>query len=181
MSSQVSMLPIGGQRITGQEVRNQNGNLHKESIIKYLLFSYNDAMAIIRKAQSVEYNFQLVVTRVFDEGEDDILDHEEDSVFHGLRPWGSNYLSRFIDSVRVFLIGEELGFRVGFREDQTTLVWRDLAGHNDDTYEFVVTRANNLNAIELFTQCMYRSVYQRKYRWSSDDASSKDLQEFVAK
>lgn len=53
--------------------------------------SYNDAMATVRKAQSVEHNFQLVVTRVYEEGEEDILDDEEESAFHNLwRPGLSN-------------------------------------------------------------------------------------------
>lgn len=41
--------------------------------------SYNDAMATVRKAPSVEHNFQLVITRVFEEGEEDILEEEDES------------------------------------------------------------------------------------------------------
>lgn len=41
--------------------------------------SYNDAMATVRRAPSVEYNYQLVITRVFEDGEEDILDEEEES------------------------------------------------------------------------------------------------------
>ncbi len=86
----------------------------------------------------------------------------------------------FADSERVFLVGEELEFRVGFQEDQPTLVWRDLAGGIDETYEFVATGANDAT-IELFAQCMYRAMYERKHRRSSDAASPNDLQEFVVK
>jgi len=53
---------------------------------------YNDAMATVRKAQSVEHNFQLVVTRVFEEGEEDILDDEEESTFQNLWRLGSKHL-----------------------------------------------------------------------------------------
>lgn len=36
-------------------------------------------MATVRKAPSVEHNFQLVITRVFEEGEEDILEEEDES------------------------------------------------------------------------------------------------------
>lgn len=39
-------------------------------------------MATVRKAQSVEHNFQLVITRVFEEGEEDILGEEDDSAYY---------------------------------------------------------------------------------------------------
>ncbi|KLO08280.1 VID27-domain-containing protein [Schizopora paradoxa] len=123
---------------------------------------YNDAMATVRKAQSVEHNFQLVVTRVYEEGEEDILDDEEEN------------------SERVFLIGEELEFRVSVSEGLPSLVWRDLAGGDGELYEFVATNTNDAT-IELFAQCMYRAMFERKYRRSSDEASPKDLQEFVVK
>ena len=37
-------------------------------------------MATVRKAPSVEHNFQLVITRVFEEGEEDILEEEDESM-----------------------------------------------------------------------------------------------------
>ena len=43
--------------------------------------SYNDAMATVRKASSVDHNFQLVITRVFEEGEEDILEEEDESTY----------------------------------------------------------------------------------------------------
>jgi hypothetical protein len=45
----------------------------------FTVYSYNDAMATVRKAPSVEYNYQLVITRVFEEGEEDILEEEDES------------------------------------------------------------------------------------------------------
>ncbi len=52
-------------------------------------------MATIRKAQSVGHNFELVVTSVFDleEGEDDILEDDEESTFRGLLHCGSTQLT----------------------------------------------------------------------------------------
>ncbi|EJD00993.1 VID27-domain-containing protein [Fomitiporia mediterranea MF3/22] len=123
---------------------------------------YNDAMATVRKAPSVEHNFQLVITRVFEEGEEDILEEEDEN-----------------DDL-VFLISTELEFRTGEVDEEPTLIWRDLDGDVDETYEFVATGAN-VATVELFVQCVYRAMYERKYKTSSDKASPADLQEFIWK
>ena len=41
--------------------------------------SDNDAMATIRRVPAVEHNFQLVVTRVYEDGDQELLDDEEES------------------------------------------------------------------------------------------------------
>ena len=41
--------------------------------------SYNDAMATIRRVPSMDHNFQLVVTRVYEEGNQELLEDEEES------------------------------------------------------------------------------------------------------
>lgn len=50
----------------------------------------------------------------------------------------------------------------------------------DETYEFVATSAN-VPTVDLFVQCMYRAMYERKHKESSSKASDDDLQEFVWK
>ena len=142
-------------------------------------------MATVRKAPSVEHNFQLVITRVFEEGEEDILEEEDESTYSR---WPSTTCSRVgarntnkgLDDDKVFLIGTELEFRTGEVEGEPTLIWRDLDGDVDETYEFVASEAN-AHTVELFCQCMYRAMYERKYKTSSDNASNVDLQEFVWK
>ena len=84
------------------------------------------------------------------------------------------------DDDLAFLISTELEFRTGEVEGEPTLIWRDLDGDVDETYEFVATGAN-LATVELFVQWVYRAMYERKYRMSSDKASPADLQEFVWK
>ncbi|TDL29588.1 VID27-domain-containing protein [Rickenella mellea] len=121
---------------------------------------YNEAMATVRRAPSVEHNFQLVITRVFEEGEEDILEEEDEN------------------EDKVFLVGEELEFRTGILDGEPTLVWRDLDGDVDETYEFVATGTNKAT-VDFFVQCMYKAMYERKYRVSSDRASDRDLLEFV--
>ena len=41
--------------------------------------SYNDAMATIRRVPSMDHNFQLVITRVFEEGDQELLEDEDES------------------------------------------------------------------------------------------------------
>ena len=41
--------------------------------------SYNDAMATIRRVPSIEHHFQLVITRVYEEGDEELFEGEEES------------------------------------------------------------------------------------------------------
>ena len=79
----------------------------------------------------------------------------------------------------MFLVGEELEFRTGETDGEPTLIWRDLDGDVDETYEFIVGEGVNIHTVELFAQCMYRAMYERKYKSNSDKASTLDLQEFI--
>ena len=44
-----------------------------------LSLSYNDCMATIRRLPSVEHNFQLVITKVYEDGDQDLLQDEDES------------------------------------------------------------------------------------------------------
>ncbi|CAL1700728.1 unnamed protein product [Somion occarium] len=121
---------------------------------------YNDAMLTIRRS-SVEHNFQLVVTRVFEDGDQELLEDEDET-----------------DDERVFLIGEELQFRTGETEGEPTFIWRDLEGDVDEFYEFIAD-GTNAPTRAFFETCMYRAMYERKYRKSADNTSDTDLQEFI--
>ncbi|EMD40749.1 hypothetical protein CERSUDRAFT_111329 [Gelatoporia subvermispora B] len=125
---------------------------------------FNDAMATIRRVPAVEHNFQLVITRVFEDGDQELLEDEEET-----------------DEERVFLIGEELQFRSGTSpEGEPTFVWRDLEGDDDELYEFVAPGTNEPTRA-FFETCMYRAMYERKYKKSADDTTDTELQEFIYK
>ncbi|KAH9951604.1 VID27 cytoplasmic protein [Amylocystis lapponica] len=124
---------------------------------------YNDAMATIRRVPSVDHNFQLVITRVYEEGDQEILEDEEET-----------------DEERVFLISEELEFRPAVTEDGPTFMWRDLDGDVDEFYEFIAAGTNEPTRA-FFETCMYRAMYERKYRKGADDTQDSDLQEFIIK
>ena len=56
-----------------------------------LVYSYNDAMATIRRVPSLDHNFQLVVTRVYEEGNQELLEDEDESA-SSPRPYPSTPL-----------------------------------------------------------------------------------------
>ncbi|KAI9467015.1 VID27 cytoplasmic protein-domain-containing protein [Lactarius psammicola] len=122
---------------------------------------YNDAMATIRRVPSIEHNFQLVITRVYEEGDQELLEDEEET-----------------DEERVFLISEELEFHTSQTEGEPTLVWRDLQGGVDEFYEFVAS-GTNAPTKAFFETCMYRAMYERKYKRSADSVRDEDLAEFI--
>ncbi|KAI0774253.1 VID27 cytoplasmic protein [Fomes fomentarius] len=123
---------------------------------------YNDAMATIRRVPSVEHTFQLVITRVFEDGDQELLEDEEET-----------------DEERAFLVCEELEFRTGTSSDnEPTFVWRDLQGDEDELYEFVAAGTNEPTRA-FFETCMYRAMYERKYHKSADNTQDSDLQEFI--
>ncbi|KAI0284219.1 VID27 cytoplasmic protein [Russula aff. rugulosa BPL654] len=122
---------------------------------------YNDAMATIRRIPSVEHNFQLVITRVYEDGDQELLEDEEET-----------------DEERVFLISEELEFRTSQSDGEPTLLWRDLQGDVDEFYEFVAS-GTNAPTKAFFETCMYRAMYERKYKSSADNLLDEDLAEFM--
>ncbi|KAF4575034.1 hypothetical protein EYR36_006390 [Pleurotus pulmonarius] len=122
---------------------------------------FNDAMITIRRVPTVEHNFQLVVTRVYEEGDEDLLEDEDET-----------------DAERVCLISEELEFHSGVTDGEPTFIWRDLQGDVDELYEFVAI-GTNAPTRAFFEMCMYRAMFERKYRRAGDNAVDKELEEFI--
>ena len=70
-------------------------------------------------------------------------------------------------------------FRTSMTSDQEpTFAWRDLHGDEDELYEFVAAGTNEPTRA-FFETCMYRAMYERKYRRSADNTQDSDLQEFI--
>lgn len=54
--------------------------LQSVSRISYIFArSYNEAIATVRRVPSLEHNFQLVITRVYEEGDQELLEDEDES------------------------------------------------------------------------------------------------------
>ncbi len=82
------------------------------------------------------------------------------------------------DAERVCLISEELEFHSGVTDGEPTFIWRDLQGDIDELYEFVAI-GTNAPTRAFFEMCMYRAMFERKYRRAGDNAVDKELEEFI--
>jgi VID27 N-terminal region len=47
-----------------------------------IAYRYNEAMAAIRRVPTMEHHFQLVVTRVYEDGDQELLEDEDESKQH---------------------------------------------------------------------------------------------------
>ncbi|KAG8930239.1 hypothetical protein FRC01_003107, partial [Tulasnella sp. 417] len=117
-------------------------------------------MATVRRT-SVEFNYQLVVTRVYEEGEEALLEEEDET-----------------DDERVFLISSELQFHSSSFDGQPTFIWRDTEGDEDDHYEFVATGCNEPTRV-FFESSVLQALYERTYQKSSDKAKTADLKKLM--
>lgn len=121
---------------------------------------YKDAVATIRRTPT-EFNYQLVVTRAYDEGEQQLLDEDEEG-----------------DDERSFLVDERLEFKSGEGpEGEPTFGWRDLTGDSDDRLEFVMD-GEQVNSVtrSIFEVTYLQCVYERKFQRSHEAASDADLE-----
>lgn len=84
------------------------------------------------------------------------------------------------DEEKTFLIAEELEFRGGETDGEPNFMWRDLQGDVDEFYEYVAV-GTNAPTRAFFETCMYRAMYERKYKTSADNVNDKELQEFIWK
>jgi len=132
---------------------------------------FKDAQASIRRTGQ-EFHYQLVIQRVYEEGEAELLEDEEglDSSTGALND----------KDEKTFLLDEELHFRVELRETgETVVAWRDLSGDPGDLFEFICdakTRPESTSAFELIAaQCQY----ERKFWRSHENATDEDLQQFA--
>ncbi|CAO1634819.1 unnamed protein product [Sympodiomycopsis kandeliae] len=128
---------------------------------------YKDAVATIRRT-STEHNYQLVVTRAYDEGEQQLLDENDES-----------------DDERSFLIDQSLELRTAQSPDaDPTFTWRDLSGvaDSEDLLEFVMDDAV-VNSVtrSIFEVTFLQCVYERKFGVNHEQATDEDLEKLKYK
>ncbi|KAI1082498.1 VID27 cytoplasmic protein [Whalleya microplaca] len=132
---------------------------------------FKDATARIRRTAQ-EFQYQLVVQRVYEEGEAELLADEEgeDAEIDALAAERDE---------KTFLLDEALHFRVESREgSQKVLAWKDLSGDVGDVYEFVCEPSIQSVQVETFERIAKQCQYERKYRKPHSTASEADLQRF---
>lgn len=122
-------------------------------------YIYKDALATIRRT-STPHNYQLVVTRAFEEGEEQLLEGDEES-----------------EDERSFLIDENLCFHASTFDGEPTFVWRDWDGGADDYLEFVVD-AKQVNAVtrSIFEVTYLQCAWERKTGRGHEEATDEDLE-----
>lgn len=133
---------------------------------------FKDSVARIRKTAQ-DFQYQLVVQRVYEEGEADLLAEEEgeDAEIDALASDRDE---------KTFLLDEALHFRVKNREGsaEKVLCWKDLSGDAGDVFEYVCDRAVTVAQLEQFELVAKQCQYERKYRKPFTTASDDDLRQF---
>lgn len=129
---------------------------------------FKDAAATIRRTGQ-DYQYQLVVQRAYEEGEEELADEEEEQ-------GAGDSLDK---DEKVFLLDQSLHFRSEVREGgEKVLAWRDLTGDPGDLYEFVCDSSISSDKVATFELAAVQCQYERKYRKSAQKATEKELQEF---
>jgi hypothetical protein len=132
---------------------------------------FKDSAIRIRKTAQ-DFQYQLVVQRVYEEGEAELLADEEgeDAELDALAAERDE---------RTFLLDEALHFRVENREgSEKVLCWKDLTGDAGDVYEFVCDTSVQPAQVDQFEIVAKQCQYERKYRKPHTTASDEDLLQF---
>ncbi|KAK0113829.1 hypothetical protein ONS95_014076 [Cadophora gregata] len=133
---------------------------------------FKDAAARIRRTNQ-EFQYQLVVQRAYEEGEEELLD-DEDGEDAEIAALGAER------DEKTFLLDEGLHFRSEIREGgEKVLAWRDLSGDVGDLYEFVCDNSIGNAEVEAFELIAVQCQYERKHRKGHQTATVEDLAQFA--
>ncbi|KAI4184263.1 MAG: hypothetical protein L6R41_004867 [Letrouitia leprolyta] len=132
---------------------------------------FKDAAATIRRTGQ-EYQYQLVIQRAYEEGEEELLAEED----------GENGAAEALSAdkdEKTFLLDQGLHFRSEIREGgEAVFAWRDLSGDPGDLYEFVCDRSVQAGEVGTFEMVAIKCQYERKFRKPQESATERDLQQF---
>ena len=133
---------------------------------------FKDAAASIRRTGQ-EFQYQLVIQRAYEEGEEELLADDEDGEA-AAESLGSE------KDEKTFLLDEALHFRSELRDTgEAVFAWRDLGGDPGDLYQFVCDNSTQAGTVASFEFAAAQCQYERKYRKPGTQASEKDLEEFA--
>lgn len=129
-----------------------------------------NAALSIRKT-STQFNYQLVVEKIYEEGEEDTSADDEES----------------LDGEWSFLIDPSLRISYTTTSDLETkdndktkivIVWRNLTGEPDEQFRFICDAKTRPSELDKFDLVARQSQYERKYKKPAKNASGVDLEEF---
>lgn len=160
------------------------GDTSKESIIEipqgqlylvrplspkgYSELIFKDAAASIRRTGQ-EFQYQLVVQRAYEEGEEELADDEDEQ-------GAADILDK---DEKVFLLDQSLHFRSEVREGgEKVLAWRDLSGDPGDLFEFICDSSISSDKVATFELAAVQCQYERKYKRSAQKATEQELKQF---
>jgi hypothetical protein len=132
---------------------------------------FKDAAARIRRTAQ-EFHYQLVVQRVYEEGEAELLAEEEgeDAEIDALASERDE---------KTFLLDEALRLRFEIRDGtEKAIAWSDLSGDSGDVYEFVCDSSVASSLVTQFERVARQCQYERKYRKPHSFATEEDLASF---
>ncbi|RHZ68261.1 hypothetical protein Glove_296g20 [Diversispora epigaea] len=130
---------------------------------------FHDATAIVRRT-GTEWQYQLVIARIFDEGEEELEAEEEEE---------EEEEEDFESDEKAFLIDETIEFRKGHFEGLTAFCWKDPAGDPEESFEFVCDLNTIAHTVNAFEYTIYYCMYERKYKKSREEATDQDIQSFI--
>lgn len=147
--------------------------------------SFKDAVATVRRT-TAEHQYQLVITRAYEEGEAELLDGDAESEFSSsLRFCGirrekeSSELTFALSSLppspaqaedeRSFLIDASLNFRSSSFEGEPSFAWKDIDYDDEDEdadegelFEFVVdSKVVDMATLTVFELTMLQCMFER--------------------
>ncbi|KAJ3130042.1 hypothetical protein HK098_006754 [Nowakowskiella sp. JEL0407] len=124
---------------------------------------FKDAAATIRRT-STPFNYQLVITRLFEEGEENLEDENEE-----------------IDDERSFLLDDQLRFsRSGKSSGPFTLTWVDPEDETERcTYEFLVDPTTKPLTIDAFEQLIYNCMFERRHKKNHADVPDEEMDNYL--
>lgn len=124
---------------------------------------FKDAVATIRRT-TTEYHYQLVVERVYEEGEAELSESE-----------GGATEADDLEDEWAFLVDEALHIAYTEKDGHVVITWKDTQGEPGDKFEFICAEDTKPRALDAFDftakKCQYERKYQRPY-------TSEDLDEF---
>lgn len=133
---------------------------------------FKDGAARIRRTNQ-DFQYQLVIQRAYEEGEEELLDDED----------GEDAQSAALAAERdekTFLLDESLHFRSEIRPGgEKVLAWRDLSGDAGDLYEFVCDHSIADDQVQAFELTAVQCQYERKHRKPYTTATTQELAQFT--
>lgn len=130
----------------------------------------NGALSI--RKTTTEFNYQLVVEKIYEEGEEDTSADDDDDSDEG--EW-----SFLIDpSLRISYTTTSDLDAAGTKNPQIVIVWKNLTGEPGEQFRFICDPSTKSSELDKFDLVARQSQYERKYKKPAKKASGVDLEEF---